>query len=78
MICFVFGKEVNQLVSRRSARNVPLKDSQKASSVGLPYGKNKVTCPVSALRAWLKAAGIERGPVFRSVDRSGHPAPHRA
>ena len=30
-----------------------------------------VTCPVAALEAWLKAAGIEAGRVFRSVDRHG-------
>jgi integrase len=28
-------------------------------------------CPVRALRAWLEAAGITIGPVFRSVDRHG-------
>ena len=28
-------------------------------------------CPVKALDAWLKAAAIESGPVFRSVDRHG-------
>lgn len=29
-------------------------------------------CPVDALRAWLDAAAITSGPVFRSVDRWGH------
>ncbi|MDC3988693.1 tyrosine-type recombinase/integrase [Polyangium jinanense] len=28
-------------------------------------------CPVAALRAWLDAAAITSGPVFRSVDRWG-------
>lgn len=42
--------------------------------VGLPFGKNKSTCPVRALRAWLQAARIKQGPVFRRVDRSGHPS----
>lgn len=28
--------------------------------------------PVARLRAWLEAAGITEGPVFRSVSRSGH------
>lgn len=45
--------------------------------VGLPFGKNQSTCPVRALRAWLKAARIRQGPVFRRVDRSGHPARRR-
>jgi hypothetical protein len=37
--------------------------------VGLPFGKNKSTCPVRALRALLKAARVKQGPVFRRVDR---------
>ena len=28
-------------------------------------------CPVTALQAWLAAAGIKDGPVFRKVDRWG-------
>lgn len=30
-------------------------------------GKDKATCPVEALRAWLSSAHIESGPVFRSI-----------
>lgn len=45
--------------------------------VGLPYGRNPSTCPVRALRAWLRAARIKHGPVFRRVDRSGHSARRR-
>jgi len=30
-------------------------------------------CPVNALEAWLEEAGIESGPVFRAVDKHGHP-----
>jgi integrase len=40
--------------------------------VGIPYGQHTDTCPVGALTAWLEAAGINCGPVFRAVDRSGH------
>jgi len=42
--------------------------------VGLPFGRNKTTCPVRALREWLKASRVKHGPVFRRVDRSGHPS----
>ena len=45
--------------------------------VGLPFGKNKNTCPVRALRAWLKASRVKHGPVFRRVNRSGHPSRRR-
>lgn len=30
------------------------------------------TCPVTALQAWIAAAGIEAGPMFREIDRGGH------
>lgn len=40
-------------------------------TVGVPYGTNPVTCPVTAWRAWLEISGIEEGPAFRSVDRHG-------
>jgi len=39
--------------------------------IGIPRGKVEATCPVRALRAWLDAAGIEHGPVFRAVTRHG-------
>lgn len=43
----------------------------------IPYGSNPSTCPVRALQAWLEAAGIESGPVFRGVNRHGHVAAGR-
>jgi site-specific recombinase XerD len=45
--------------------------------IGLPYGGNPMTCPVRALRAWLDAAGITAGPVFRGVDRHGNVSAER-
>jgi integrase len=38
---------------------------------GIPYGSTPSTCPVRALRAWLDAAGISAGPIFRSVAKGG-------
>jgi integrase len=40
--------------------------------VGIPFGRNTDTCPVGALVAWLAAAHIDSGPIFRAVDRGGH------
>lgn len=40
--------------------------------VGIPYGSNPATCPVRAFRAWLAAAEITAGPIFRRVDRGGN------
>ena len=35
-------------------------------------GRHGETCPVRALGAWLGAARITSGPIFRRVDRRGH------
>ncbi len=42
----------------------------------LPYGVQPGTCPVQVLKAWMKAAGITRGPLFRPVPAFG-PIPER-
>lgn len=39
--------------------------------VGIPYGSRLETCPVRALKAWLEAAAIEDGPLFRGVRAQG-------
>jgi integrase len=41
--------------------------------MGILPGNNAATCPVTALRAWLRAAELEGdvGPVFRPVNRWG-------
>lgn len=39
--------------------------------VAIQSGNDADTCPVRALRAWLTAAGIDSGPVFRPVNRHG-------
>jgi len=38
----------------------------------IPFVATAETFPVRALRAWLEAAGITSGPLFRSVDRHGN------
>ena len=39
--------------------------------IGIAFGMNEATCPVRAVQAWLAAAGITEGSVFRHVDRHG-------
>jgi integrase len=39
--------------------------------VGVPVGRHAATCPVLALRAWLHASGISKGPLFRPLTRWG-------
>lgn len=42
--------------------------------VGIPFANDPNTCPVLSLKAWVKAAKITDGPVFRRVDRNGFPS----
>ncbi len=39
--------------------------------IGIPSGGHEATCPVRALLAWLAAADIAVGPIFRPVTRHG-------
>lgn len=43
----------------------------RGAEIAIPFGTSERTCPVLAMQAWLKAAGIEAGAVFRSVSRHG-------
>lgn len=47
------------------------KSDQDGKGVALPVPNGKKLRPVEALDAWLAAAGITEGPVFREVDRHG-------
>ena len=49
----------------------------KGATVALPYGSAAATCPVRSYRAWMRAAAITTGPVFRAVDRHGRVGPGR-
>lgn len=40
--------------------------------VGIPTGQEPETCPVAALKDWVTAAKITKGPVFRPLDRHGN------
>lgn len=40
--------------------------------VALVHGTDPLTCPITALQRWLERADIQRGPVFRAVDRHGN------
>jgi integrase len=46
----------------------------KGFDKGVPYASAPALCAVRALRAWLDAAGITEGPIFRAVDQHGHVA----
>ena len=44
------------------------------SSLTFPRIQHDGTCPIKALRKWLKGAKVKKGPVFRGVDRHGRVA----
>jgi site-specific recombinase XerD len=48
------------------------KTDQEGLGQTIAIVRGSVACPVRALRAWLDAAGITTGPIFRSVRRDGH------
>ncbi|MFZ0694194.1 MAG: tyrosine-type recombinase/integrase [Alphaproteobacteria bacterium] len=43
----------------------------KGSWRAIPKGANPDTCPVGALKAWIMAAQLSEGPLFRAIDRFG-------
>lgn len=61
--------------------------TSKGMTITLPYSKTDQAgegmsktmtrskgklCPVKALEAWITEAGIDRGPIFRGIDKWGH------
>lgn len=53
-------------------------DQQGAGrTIPLGFGSSSSTCPVLAVRQWMAATGINRGPLLRAVDRHGHVRPGR-
>ncbi|MDO9713543.1 site-specific integrase [Paracraurococcus lichenis] len=45
--------------------------------LGIPRGRHPATCPVRAVEAWIAAAGLRYGPLFRPVSRWGAVEPGR-
>lgn len=48
------------------------KTDQEAEGSEIPIPNGKELKPVAALDAWLSAADISSGPIFRKIDRHGH------
>ena len=47
------------------------KTDQEGKGTTVAVVRGEVACPVEALNAWLAAAGIAEGPVFRPINRHG-------
>lgn len=43
----------------------------RGADIAIPLARNPAMCPVRALRAWLEAASITSGPLFRRVNKGG-------
>jgi len=62
------------VLSVRRSKTDPESEGRK---IGIPYGTHESTCPVRALQAWIDAAEISDGPLFRSVNRHGQASDRR-
>ena len=64
----VFTSEGLAVVLRRAKE-----DQEGRSQIkGIPFGADPVSCPVQAVKAWLLAAKLGEGPLFRPMDRHGN------
>lgn len=73
----IVGLDVDDITFREEGLVILLRRSktdQKGEGrwVGIPYGKNPETCPVTALRRWLTISSISEGAIFRGLDRHGN------
>jgi len=54
------------------------KTDQEGAGTGVPVIRGtRGACPVKAVRAWLEAAGITSGPIFRPIAKGSHIARER-
>lgn len=53
------------------------KTDQEARGAVIAIIRGEIACPVEALRAWLDAANITEGAIFRPIRRGGHVQPER-
>jgi integrase len=62
-----FGKDGLTVTLRRSK----VDQEGQGRKIGIPYGSNPETCPVRTVQAWLEAAAVTAGLLFRSINRHG-------
>lgn len=73
--------DVEDVVEERHGLVISVRRSKTDQDGGgqlkaIPFGAGDA-CPVRALRAWLEAAAITDGPLFRAIDRHGNVRPGR-
>lgn len=57
-----------EILIRRSKTDQEAKGEKK----GIPFGSDPATCPVRALRAWLNESHLQKGSLFRAIDKYGN------
>lgn len=70
------GIEVNHVRSTSAGLRIVIPRSKTdgggaGAEIGIARGAHEETCPVRALRAWMREAGISDGPLFRRITRWG-------
>lgn len=73
----IVGLNVDDISNRDEGIVLLLRHSKtdqqgKGRWVGIPYGKNPDTCPVTALRRWLEVSELSEGAIFRGLDKHNH------
>jgi integrase len=73
----IVALDVGDLVMRREGLVVTLRRSKtdqegQGTVKGIPSGRHAATCPVRAVGAWIAAARLTGGPLFRPIDRHGN------
>lgn len=68
-----FGKDGLTVTLRRSKTD----QDGVGRKVGIPYGANPETCPVRTVQAWIDAANVTIGALFRPITRHGQIQPGR-
>lgn len=43
----------------------------EGAEIAIPRGQSEATCAVTALKAWLEAGKIAKGPLFRKINKAG-------
>ena len=76
------GLDVGDIEETRQGLVVTLRFSKtdqegRGRTVAIPFGRQPLTCPVRAVRAWRDIAAIRSGPLLRSVDRHGNVSKRR-
>ncbi len=72
----IVGLDIEHVTADRAGLRLLIAQSKtdqegKGVEIGIMKAKNKAYCPAQAVEAWLRAADLHYGPLFRKVNRWG-------